>query len=161
MYGDGAYQSSDLSETNYADVAEAMGCHGIRVEAPVDLDAALNQALDLRGQTDGHRRRRHPGIPPRCSRALTAEPPNPPMVIVWLEETIGSVWSENTHANRISRISSVKKTPAFARTLWNSCQSRRSPFPYSAAVAAAPFNASPGSGYGQSWSMGTDLPLAV
>ncbi len=45
MYGPGNYQSSDLSETNYADVANAMGCHGIRVEAPDDLDAALAAAF--------------------------------------------------------------------------------------------------------------------
>ncbi len=45
MYGPGNYQSSDLSETNYADVANAMGCHGIRVEAPHDLDAALRAAF--------------------------------------------------------------------------------------------------------------------
>ena len=32
MYGPGAYQSSDLSETNYAKVAQAMGCHGLRGE---------------------------------------------------------------------------------------------------------------------------------
>ncbi|MGZ0187887.1 MAG: thiamine pyrophosphate-dependent enzyme, partial [Alphaproteobacteria bacterium] len=33
--------SSDLEEVNYANVAEAMGCHGIRVENPGDLAAAL------------------------------------------------------------------------------------------------------------------------
>ena len=48
MYGEGAYQSSDLSETNYADVASAMGCRGIRVEAPEDLGAALRQSMDHR-----------------------------------------------------------------------------------------------------------------
>ena len=37
MYGAGAYQSSDLAETNYAKVAEAMGCVGIRVEKPDEL----------------------------------------------------------------------------------------------------------------------------
>ncbi len=46
MYGEGAYQSSDLLETNYADVAEAMGCHGIRVEDPGDLNGALLRSLD-------------------------------------------------------------------------------------------------------------------
>jgi acetolactate synthase-1/2/3 large subunit len=40
MYG-GRYQSSDLEEVNYANVAEAMGCQGIRVENPGDLAAAL------------------------------------------------------------------------------------------------------------------------
>jgi acetolactate synthase-1/2/3 large subunit len=37
----GRYQSSDLTETNYAAVAEALGCHGIRVEDPDDLAQAL------------------------------------------------------------------------------------------------------------------------
>jgi len=45
MYGEGNYQSSDLSETNYANVAEAMGCHGQRVEAPEQLEAALKAAF--------------------------------------------------------------------------------------------------------------------
>lgn len=41
MFGQGAYQSSDLHETNYAKVAEALGCHGIRVEQPSELAEAL------------------------------------------------------------------------------------------------------------------------
>ena len=45
MYGEGNYQSSDLAETNYAKLAEAMGCHGIRVEQPGDLAAALQAAF--------------------------------------------------------------------------------------------------------------------
>jgi acetolactate synthase-1/2/3 large subunit len=45
MYGAGAYHASDLSETNYAVVATAMGCHGIRVENPDQLAAAFQQAL--------------------------------------------------------------------------------------------------------------------
>ena len=45
MYGEGNYQSSDLAETNYAAVANAMGCHGIRVEQPEDLSAALTEAF--------------------------------------------------------------------------------------------------------------------
>jgi acetolactate synthase I/II/III large subunit len=45
MYGAGAYQSSDLAETNYARVAEAMGCIGIRVEDPADLAAAFTKGL--------------------------------------------------------------------------------------------------------------------
>lgn len=49
MYGQGAYQSSDLSETDYAAVARAMGCRGIRVEAPGDIAAALAEALRPRG----------------------------------------------------------------------------------------------------------------
>lgn len=45
MYGQGAYQSSDLAETDYAAVANAMGCHGQRVERPEDLEAALLAAF--------------------------------------------------------------------------------------------------------------------
>ncbi|OED40081.1 acetolactate synthase [Chromatiales bacterium (ex Bugula neritina AB1)] len=45
MYGEGNYQSSDLAETNYAALAEAMGCHGIRVEQPQDLEPALKSAF--------------------------------------------------------------------------------------------------------------------
>ena len=44
MYG-GRYQSSDLSETNYADAARALGCHGVRVEDPAELDAAFTEAI--------------------------------------------------------------------------------------------------------------------
>jgi acetolactate synthase I/II/III large subunit len=49
MYGAGAYQSSDLADTNYARVAEAMGCVGIRVEDPADLAGALRKGLAPRG----------------------------------------------------------------------------------------------------------------
>ncbi|MFK7752845.1 MAG: thiamine pyrophosphate-binding protein [Sedimentitalea sp.] len=45
MYGEGNYQSSDLAETNYAALANAMGCHGIRVENPGDIEAALKAAF--------------------------------------------------------------------------------------------------------------------
>lgn len=41
MYGAGAYQSSDLADTNYAQVAQTLGCQGIRVEDPSELRAAL------------------------------------------------------------------------------------------------------------------------
>ncbi len=44
MFG-GRYQSSDLSEIDYARVAEAMGCHGIRVEDPDALAGALARGL--------------------------------------------------------------------------------------------------------------------
>jgi acetolactate synthase-1/2/3 large subunit len=49
MYGAGAYQSSDLAETNYARVAEAMGCTGIRVEDPKDLAGAFRRGLEAKG----------------------------------------------------------------------------------------------------------------
>ncbi len=45
MYGEGNYQSSDLAETDYAAVANAMGCHGIRVSQPGELAAALHEAF--------------------------------------------------------------------------------------------------------------------
>ena len=51
MYGPGAYHASDLAETNYAKVAEAMGCRGIRVEAPDALAAALRAGLEGDGPT--------------------------------------------------------------------------------------------------------------
>lgn len=40
MYG-AHYQSSDLTDMNYAEIAGAMGCQGIRVEAPADLKPAI------------------------------------------------------------------------------------------------------------------------
>ena len=51
MYGEGAYQSSDLAETNYAAAARALGCQGLRVEAPDELDGALREALAGEGPT--------------------------------------------------------------------------------------------------------------
>lgn len=44
MYG-GKYQSSDLVEMNYATIAEAFGCRGIRVEDPDALPEALAAGL--------------------------------------------------------------------------------------------------------------------
>jgi acetolactate synthase-1/2/3 large subunit len=41
----GRYQSADLSEMDYAAVARAMGCGGIRVEDPEALGAALAQGM--------------------------------------------------------------------------------------------------------------------
>ncbi len=49
VYGPGAYHASDLAETNYADAAKALGCHGIRVEDPGTLRAALQEALATKG----------------------------------------------------------------------------------------------------------------
>ncbi len=45
MYGAGNYQSSELMEVDYAAVAEAMGCRGIRVEDPDKLAAALADGI--------------------------------------------------------------------------------------------------------------------
>lgn len=48
MYGQGGYQSSDLHEINYARVAEALGCAGIRVEKPEELAPALESGFERR-----------------------------------------------------------------------------------------------------------------
>jgi acetolactate synthase-1/2/3 large subunit len=45
VYGPGSYQSSDLVEMDYAAVAKAMGCHGIRVTDPEKLNDALREGL--------------------------------------------------------------------------------------------------------------------
>ena len=50
MYGQDAYQSSDLAETNYAQVVEAFGCKGIRVEKPEDIAPALRAAMTETGR---------------------------------------------------------------------------------------------------------------
>lgn len=50
MYGEGNYQSSDLAETDYAAVAEAMGCVGIRVDTPDALAGALQRAIAESGR---------------------------------------------------------------------------------------------------------------
>jgi acetolactate synthase-1/2/3 large subunit len=44
MYG-GKYQSSDLVEMNYANIAEAFGCQGIRVEDPEALGGAIESGM--------------------------------------------------------------------------------------------------------------------
>ena len=49
MFGPGNYQSSELSEIDYAALAEAVGCFGLRVERPDLLESALRMAL---AQTD-------------------------------------------------------------------------------------------------------------
>lgn len=49
MYGPGSYHTSDLAETDYAAVATAFGCHGIRVERPDALAPALREALQTAG----------------------------------------------------------------------------------------------------------------
>jgi len=48
LFGEDNYQSADLAETNYARLAEAMGCHGIRVESPDQLEAAYKEAFAQR-----------------------------------------------------------------------------------------------------------------
>lgn len=41
----GRFQSSDLNELNYAEIAKAFGCHGIRVDDPDKLSAALREGM--------------------------------------------------------------------------------------------------------------------
>ena len=76
MYGEGAYQSADLAETDYAAVARAMGCHGVRVEAPAALPAALAEAFAERSRPSvvDVMVTRDPGrmLPAADSRAVTA-----------------------------------------------------------------------------------------
>lgn len=50
-YGPGSYHASDLAETNYAALADAMGCRGIRVEDPGVIGYALEDALHSQGLT--------------------------------------------------------------------------------------------------------------
>ncbi len=45
VYGPGKYQSSELGETDYAAAARAFGCHGLRVEDPNMLGAAIREGL--------------------------------------------------------------------------------------------------------------------
>ncbi len=49
MYGEDAYQSSDLAETNYAKAAMALECNGIRVEHPDQIAGAIKNGLEHRG----------------------------------------------------------------------------------------------------------------
>ena len=51
MYGAGAYHASDLAETNYAKVAQAMGVRGVRVEDPTELADAIAIGLSGEGPT--------------------------------------------------------------------------------------------------------------
>jgi acetolactate synthase-1/2/3 large subunit len=41
----GKYQSSELVEMNYANIANAFGCHGIRVEDPDKLSGAIEAGM--------------------------------------------------------------------------------------------------------------------
>jgi acetolactate synthase-1/2/3 large subunit len=49
MYGQGAYHASDLAETNYAKVAQALGVTGIRVEDPEKVADALETSFAAKG----------------------------------------------------------------------------------------------------------------
>lgn len=45
VYGPGSYQSSDLLEINFAAIAEGYGCRGVRIEDPLELRGALEEAI--------------------------------------------------------------------------------------------------------------------
>ena len=47
MYGQ-RYQSSDLSEMNYAEIAKTMGCNGIRVTDPAEIVSAVQAGIEER-----------------------------------------------------------------------------------------------------------------
>ncbi|KTT18927.1 thiamine pyrophosphate-binding protein [Pseudacidovorax intermedius] len=49
VYGAGKHIAADLEEVNFARVAEAFGCTGIRVEDPEQIEAALRQAMATKG----------------------------------------------------------------------------------------------------------------
>ena len=46
VYGPGNYQSSDLVEMDYAQIARGFGCHGIRVSDPEKLAGAIREGLE-------------------------------------------------------------------------------------------------------------------
>ncbi|MBU2531944.1 MAG: thiamine pyrophosphate-binding protein [Alphaproteobacteria bacterium] len=46
VFGEGNYQSSDLIEMDYSQIAKGFGCHGIRVTDPEKLAGALAEALE-------------------------------------------------------------------------------------------------------------------
>ncbi len=46
VFGEGNYQSSDLVEMDYSQIAKGFGCHGIRVTDPEQLSSALAAALE-------------------------------------------------------------------------------------------------------------------
>ena len=46
VFGEGNYQSSDLVEMDYAQIAKGFGCHGVRVTDPEQLSGALAEALE-------------------------------------------------------------------------------------------------------------------
>ena len=49
VYGTGKHISADLNEVNFAKVAQAFNCTGIRVEEPGELEGALRQAMATTG----------------------------------------------------------------------------------------------------------------
>lgn len=49
VYGQDKHISADLNEVNFAKVAQAFGCTGIRVEDPDQIESALRQAMQTKG----------------------------------------------------------------------------------------------------------------
>ncbi len=48
VFGSSSYQSSDLVELDYAEIARSFGCQGIRVEAPGDIAGAIRSGIENR-----------------------------------------------------------------------------------------------------------------
>jgi acetolactate synthase I/II/III large subunit len=48
---DGRYISADFLDVNYAGIARAVGCEGLRVDDPNDLGRALQKALEMQADT--------------------------------------------------------------------------------------------------------------
>ena len=46
VFGEGNYQSSDLIEMDYSQIAKGFGCHGIRVTDPEKLSGAIQEGLE-------------------------------------------------------------------------------------------------------------------
>ena len=49
VYGADHYNSADLNEVDFASVANVMGCTGIRVEDPEEIESALRKAMNTKG----------------------------------------------------------------------------------------------------------------
>ena len=64
----GRYQSSDLVEMDYAAIARAMGCNGVRVEDPDQLARGAGNGPRRAHPPDGARRRRDPRPRPHAAR---------------------------------------------------------------------------------------------
>ena len=83
MYGEGAYQSSDLAETNYAKVAEAMGCTGIRVENPDELAGAFRRGPGGQAAAPSSSTWSSRAIRPRCCPPWTTARSRPRRATGW------------------------------------------------------------------------------
>ena len=72
----GRYQSSDLVEMDYAAIARAMGCNGIRVEDPEQLGRRAGTRAGRAHPPDGARCHRHARPRPHAPRGRQPHPRN-------------------------------------------------------------------------------------